>query len=97
MSDKYILDENGVPVLETDLLKWGRWFEKSDRHVARTQVSDDVFVSTIFLGLDHSFSGGDPILWETLIFGGPHHGDGSRYTTREDALAGHERFVAKAQ
>ena len=27
-----------------------------------------VEVSTIFLGMDHSFGSGDPVLWETMIF-----------------------------
>ena len=28
---------------------------------------------TVFLGLDHDFlDRGDPILWETMVFGGPH-------------------------
>jgi hypothetical protein len=51
-------------------------------------------VSTVWLGLDHSFMGGPPMIFETMIF----VDDGSfedlycaRYSTREQALAGHRR------
>jgi len=53
-----------------DTLKWGRWFETADRRVALTKVGEHFEVSTVFLGLDHSFSGtGPPILFETMAFG----------------------------
>jgi len=62
MSDKYVLDENGQPVAEPDVLKWARWFERKDvRRVASDDVGD-VNISTVFLGLDHAFGGGQPIL-----------------------------------
>lgn len=58
---KYILrGKEAVPV--EDLLEWARSFEASKRRVA---------VSTVFLGLDHSWSGGPPILFETMTLGGP--------------------------
>jgi hypothetical protein len=42
------------------------WYEKADRHVAESFV-DGVRISTVFLGLDHSFSGGQPHLFETMV------------------------------
>jgi hypothetical protein len=71
MTDKYILDENGVPRQEPDLIKWAKWFENhGDRRVAETTVGE-VWISTVFLGIDHNFSGeGPPILWETMTFRG---------------------------
>ena len=65
MSDKYIL-VGQTPVLEPDLLTWGRWFETADRVLACTEVGANV-VSTVFLGLDHGW-GGSPILFETMVF-----------------------------
>jgi hypothetical protein len=56
-----------TPVLEPDLLTWAEWFEHSERHVMETFVGP-FRVSTVFLGLDHSFSGGRPILFETMTF-----------------------------
>jgi hypothetical protein len=62
----YIL-KDGVPIRTPDILTWGRWYESADeeRRVARDEI-DGVLVSTVFLGLDHSFEmGGPPVLWET--------------------------------
>ena len=88
----YILDENREPVLEPDLFKWGRWLETANRKIGDSTVGD-AQISTVFLGLDHGFSGGDPILFETMIFGGRHDEYQERYTTREDALKGHRAAV----
>lgn len=98
MRGQYILDENGNPVEATSLEEWARFFDNRDaRRLAYTKVSDDVNVSTVFLGIDHAFGGGPPVLWETMIFGGPHDEYQDRYTTREDALRGHEEAVALAR
>jgi hypothetical protein len=34
-----------------------------------------------------------PTLWETMVFGGPYDQHLARYTSREDALAGHGKIV----
>jgi hypothetical protein len=48
-------------------------------------------VSTVFLMLDHNWSGrGDPILFETMIFGGPLDGQQARYSTWAEASEGHD-------
>lgn len=83
----YILD-NKCAVECNDILKWGMWFEKADRHVAKTE-KEDIQVSTVFLGIDHSFGDGPPLLFETMIFGGEHDGDQWRYSTWEEAEKGH--------
>jgi hypothetical protein len=89
----YIL-KDGVPIRTPDILTWGRWYESADeeRRVARDEI-DGVLVSTVFLGLDHSFDmGGPPVLWETMIFGLDEEYC-ERYTSREDAEAGHAQAV----
>lgn len=93
---KYILDDNGRPVPEPDLYKWGAWFEDDDNRRVRHDTCTDISirVSTVFLGLDHSFSDAvDPILWETMIFGGEHDGYQKRYTSKKAALAGHKKAL----
>ena len=90
---QYILDEYGNPVLEFNAVKWAEWFETADRHIAQ-DIFGDVKVSTVFLGLDHSFNDGVPILYETMIFGGEHNDYQERYATKEQALAGHAKAVA---
>ena len=95
MSGKYILDPNGEPSLCGNLLEWAEWFEKAERRVAR-DVIGDVTVSTVFLGLDHSFrSQGPPVVWETMVFGGKYDQEQDRYTSREQAEQGHHRWVKK--
>lgn len=91
---QYILDEHGEPHPCEDLLAWGRWMQTADRSVAADEPLPNVRVSTIFLGLDHAFRrGAPPVLWETMIFGGPHDGYQDRYTSRAEAEAGHRRAV----
>lgn len=92
MSEKYILDEQGNPVVEHDLIKWAKWFEVADFHVADDTV-DDARVSTVFIGFN-KFGEGAPILFETMIFGGTHDGYQECYTNRVAALAGHDRAMA---
>jgi len=105
---KYILDTDGNPVEEPDLEAWGRWMEQEGvRRVANTVLGNAKIVSTVFLGLDHSFSDeGPPILFETMVFPGKGRGDGTlygdwheldarRYSTRENAVLGHEELVAE--
>ena len=94
----YILVE-GEPVHEPDLMRWAEWnFDGGidRRRVALTEFGP-VYVSTVFLGLDHAFGGPVPILFETMIFGAPleeldYYQE--RYATLEEACLGHERAVA---
>src|SRR5882757_3426775 len=97
MSDKYMLQgHEAVPV--NDLLEWARWFETAKRQIATSFPAEGVRVSTVFLGLDHSFgSSGPPILFETMIFGGEHDQYQERYSTWEEAEAGHKRAVEMCQ
>lgn len=95
MSVKYILDGH-KPVACNDLIAWAKWFQTDARTVAVDQLCD-VRVSTVFLGLDFRFGAGAPLLFETMVFGGPHDGDEDRYATWAEAQAGHARMVAKVK
>lgn len=100
MLHKYILNADGEPVIERDLLRWAEWYGTANRRVAHTVISPEVSVSTIFLGLDHNFPMiGPPILWETMIFGGTLNLEVWRYATREAAVEGHDFavFLAKEE
>ena len=89
MSERYIL-VNGEPQACQDLLTWAQWFERNseERVVAQDRIGD-VQISTVFLGIDHSFRQGEPLLFETMIFGGRHDEYQRRYSTREAAITGH--------
>ena len=74
------------------IVEWGRWFETADRVVKKDTVGD-VEVSTVFLGMDHSFGGRKPLLFETMIFGGGYDQSQWRYSTWGEAVAGHREAV----
>jgi hypothetical protein len=59
----------------------------------------DAKVSTVFLGLDHSFSeDGPPILWETMVFGGELDQETDRCSgTREQAEAMHKKMCEQVK
>lgn len=69
MSELYILDADGAPQPEPSIVAWARWFEDADRRTIAKDEIAGLLVSTIFLGIDHNWSGvGPPILWETMVF-----------------------------
>lgn len=68
---------------------------KLDRHVDLTDLGALGRVSTVFLGLNHAFRPGPPVLFETLVFGGPMDLHMDRYYTEDEAAAGHA-FVVQA-
>ena len=89
----YYILKGKIPIPENDLIKWGTWFESADRTVAKIQVTDEIDVSTVFLGLDHNWGDGPPILFETMVFGGELDEEGARYATWDEAEKGHDRIV----
>ena len=102
---QYILDDDDSPVPAPGLLIWGRWLED---HPEKTQLAFALIgkarVSTIFLALDHGSrflpQAGEtfdpatykPVLWETVVINSPGTYQ-TRYTSREDALEGHRKYV----
>jgi len=95
MRDHYILD--GRTPVPTDMMTWAKWFETADRTVSKTQIGEWE-VSTVFLGLDHAFDDGrPPLLFETLVFGGPLDGNMVRYSTWDQAEAGHAEMVNRVK
>lgn len=90
--NSYILVDK-KPVECENIIEWAKWFEKADRRVNATELPDGVRVSTVFLGMDHSFMGGPPLLFETMIFGGEHDGYCERYSTWEEAETGHQKAI----
>jgi hypothetical protein len=68
MIGMYILDGR-EPVPTADCLEWGMWMELNrDKVRVGQDTIDTAWVSTVFLGLDHSFMGGPPLLFETMVF-----------------------------
>ncbi len=89
--DNYIEIDGGV-LLVDDLKEWMDIFYASDRDVMKTRL-DDVYISTVFLGINYQWGRGPPILYETMVFGGQNDEYTERYHTRQEAINGHERVV----
>lgn len=103
--DLYILIDKQPVLFDVDgpdgkidpdrMVQWGENHEQH-RRVAETQVGD-VCVSTIWLGLDHNYFGGRPLLFETMTFIDGEPGDQWRYSTWGEAEASHMEIVEATQ
>jgi hypothetical protein len=87
----YIL-EGQTPVACDNWSEWGNFMESGDRFLFKTG-NEDIEVSTVFLGSDHNYWEGPPILFETMVFGGEYNNQQERYYTWEEAEAGHKKWV----
>jgi hypothetical protein len=54
-------------------------------------------VSTVFLCVDHQWGDGDPVLFETMVFGGPLDGWQWRYCYHGEAMTGHVAAVEQCK
>jgi len=94
MSEHYIL--KGKKAVKVDLITWAKWFEYNhDKRRVAHDIIREVEISTVFLGLDHRFGEGPPLIFETMIFGGEHSEYQCRYTAYFEAMDGHRRAVLK--
>ena len=89
----YLNEDKTYRVCST--LEWGNQFEHMDRKVG-DDVINSYHISTIWLGLDHNYFGGEPLLFETMVFdkvGGGTDIYMRRYSTWDEAVEGHKRAV----
>jgi hypothetical protein len=93
-SPYYILDDNNQPQA-ADPRMWNEWLASSkDKQVAHDSFSDsateeNVSVSTVFLGINHNWGAGAPLIYETMVFGGTYADTCDRCSTRNEAIAQH--------
>lgn len=99
---KYILSEDGkTPIPCSDTVAWGQWMNDPAKRVVSQERVGRHWISTVFLGLDHSFSEREPpILWETMVFNKESEHpcediDCRRYSDHESACRGHNELVAE--
>ena len=108
LGDHYILNESHQPV-GVCLLRWAQYLEsKENRRVAETNTKL-FWISTVFLGLNCNWGSGPPILFETMVFTRDEHMNPTlkhmvkddleqvRYSSWDDAVAGHEAMVRRYQ
>lgn len=91
-NDRYILTGK-EPTKCASLIEWGRWMENIDKRKVAHDMVGEARVSTVFLGLDHNWDEGEPILFETMVFSGKRDGEMERYSTWDEAIDGHNRIV----
>lgn len=75
-------------------------FDPKNKIVRQEDVEQNgnmYFVSTIDLGLDYRFGSGPPLYFETMIFNAGSFKElyCQRYSTKEEALRGHEELIKK--
>jgi hypothetical protein len=79
-------------------------YDENNRRIGEDVVDVDgnkYWVSTVDLGLDHSFGKGEPLYWETMIFPCDDNGGVTdwgelycnRYPTKQAAVEGHAYAV----
>lgn len=96
----YRLD--GKTPVPTDMYTWATSYDDPrKKRVAITRLyGHEIAVSTVFLGLDHNWSDGPPILFETMVFALAHPKIDElteRYHTWEEAETGHAEMVERVK
>jgi hypothetical protein len=98
----FILDHHNNPQ-PVDATRYAEWFTRSlprrnvafDQFVNDENVHEEISVSTVFLGINHNWGDGPPILYETMVFGGGLAGEGIRCSTRKEAKAQHAQMCTR--
>ncbi len=88
----YDLDGNKVSIEQ-----WGMLRTNSGNRIIKQENINGYFVSTVWFGMDLSYSSEKPLVFETMVF---KQGDWmdlycDRYSTRGDAIRGHLNTVNK--
>jgi len=86
----YILNEDHS-VEDVSLSKYLDWIHEGghSQKIIKQFETRDYKISTVFLGINHSISSENPLIFETMIFGGYHDGECVRYKTWQEAVDGH--------
>lgn len=95
-------DRSGKPI---DMHQWAKWGEDVAYKRIRETTIGDYWISTVWLGLNHNFGSGPPLIFETMVF---YRGESDsdimdggewmdRYSTEAQAVKGHERMVEEVR
>jgi hypothetical protein len=91
LMNRYYKLVNKSPVLVTS---WEEMTIQWDGYPrVKAETIEGARISTIFLGEDHNWGDGPPLLFETKIIGGEYDGEMWRYSTWDEAEAGHAAAV----
>lgn len=88
----YVLDDEHQPHRVTT---YEDWFNGRNHVKVSRDTIGVVDISTVFLGMDHSYGDRGPaVLFETMIFGGAHDGWQRRCSTWDEATILHKHALA---
>lgn len=93
----YKLDAQHNVVPCASMLEWAAWMETGGSRVVAQERIGPLFVSTVFLGLDHRHGPGAPLLFETMILDGGEDSYQTRAGTWAQAQAAHAEAAAVAR
>jgi hypothetical protein len=90
----YRRDGTPYPEGEQGLFEWARDLENL-RIVRQETLPNGYWVSTVWMGIDHRFGEGPPLIFETMVTNpsGEWEDYQERYSTENDAILGHMRTV----
>jgi len=86
----YVLD--GKAAVPASFDRWSMLLNSTERIVAQETVAG-IWVSTVFIGLDYRFGEGPPLIFETAVQDDYDWQGQWRYSTWEEAEAGHRAVV----
>ena len=92
-------DRSGNAISFRDWARLSAWDEKDNNNqyrIVKQEEVGDYWISTVWLGLDHGFGRSKPLIFETMVFNNVTDEsdlDCRRWSTEEQALAGHEAMV----
>ena len=92
MSGYYDPDGQPLTVHDWTAMHGRRGAEGDDSWWCKKTEIGDLEVSTVWLGIDHNWGDGPPLIFETMIFGGESE-DCHRYATKAEAWAHHDELV----
>ena len=86
-------DLEGNPI---EYEQWAAIREVPYASVVKQDTINSKFISTVWLGINHNYGEGEPLIFETMIFpeGEWQEDYCERYATKAQALDGHERALA---
>lgn len=82
-------DQDGKPITHA---QWqDAWVKTDERRLGKTQIGN-FHISTVWLGMNHRYNEGPPLIFETMIFNENKNYQDigcQRYSTKDEAFAGH--------
>ena len=97
LAEKFFFDRMRNPI---SLGLWSCLIESEEYKVVKQDEVGEYFVSTVWMGLNHSWVPDVLLIFETMVFGKGNSTEifyQDRYCSEEGAIAGHEKVVEMAK